>query len=332
LALGQLLVASFWLAILMGEQRSFLRSRELYADNVAALAFGGGPIKDALGTSDAPEEGQLAWRGLDKIFPARFGWLGYVIGLMHVVAWTIRDLPDVTQGSMESSLRLLLTTESGLGLFLFLILLLSSAVTAVGSLIFRTSCWIRLVDLPVREKIRRLTQSAFALGIGLFLGLYLNPFSILLIVNGANVSVIISDIGRLQAGLFVFAQILAAIIISMPLVGRLLTSPRNAAPGLITWIAIAFGLYFTVSYGSSAFFALFDPDVARRGDSVRTPLLMLGLGFAFWSLGYLFARGTLTFGKVPATSIAPWVVRLQSHEKASTQDQVGASFSSGVRT
>jgi hypothetical protein len=262
--------------------------------------------------------------------PARFGWMGYVIGLMHVIAWAIRDLPDVGQGSMESMLRFLFTTGSGLGLFLFLILLFGSAIIALGSLIFRTSCWIRLVDLPVRDKIRRLSQSAFALGIGLFLGLYLNPFSVMLIVNGASASVITSDIGKLHAGLFVLAQILAALIISIPLVGRLLTSPRSAAPGLITWVAIAFVLYFTVSYGSLAFLALFDSDVARRGDSVRTPLLMLSLGFAFWSLGYLFARGTLTLGRVPATSIAPWVMRSQINENASAQDHGGPPSSSGV--
>ena len=174
MAVGLVFFIVFWLAILMGEQRSFLRSRELYADNVAALTFGSNSISSALATSDPSEKDfggrarelfsahpELSFRRSavdDPVIiyepsPGRFAWMGYVVGLLHAVAWTIRDLPDINQLTTEGFLRLLLTTANGFLFFLFLGLLFGAAIIAVGSLVLRTSCWIRLVrpSLPCQN-------------------------------------------------------------------------------------------------------------------------------------------------------------------------------------
>jgi Zn-dependent protease with chaperone function len=338
IGVAKLFKTAFWAGILLTEHRSFLRVRELYADNVAAAAVGSEAIKNALGQKPLEPQAliwrrayrtlfaahpQLPWRKavvenplwLYEPVPARSALIGYSIGLLVFTILIIRDLPALGGAkTMDAVIKAMFTTVEGVMTNIFMTILVFAPILALGSLILRTSIWVLLNNHDFKASVKSVIKTTLSLSIGILLGISLNPITIeRFVMYREN---ILPDFLTLVLSVGTAIYMLIVVVVYSLIMRRLFTSQQDTSPSRVMWIMLSLTLYVSSAYLLSATLAIFDPDVAARGDTVSLGSALLGITAIWWLVGYLLARRTISPKPQPATSIAPWVWQTMKTEKS----------------
>jgi hypothetical protein len=328
LGLARICKTVFWVVILVAEHRAFLRVRELYADSFAAMAIGPQAIENTVGERSAhipqsfwrsareflfSSHPALAWRRavirnplrLFEPRPARMAAVGYVIGLLLTAGLDIKT-PDIP-GTFDVVMIAVFTTIEGAASFLFITTFLLAPMLAIGTLILLSASWASLSELSVLERAYRIAQGFICLGLGVLLGLSLNPIYLQSFADSAGeVRMILPDVADLTASSVITLIIFIEVVVYAGVIRRLLHSRRPRPPSRAVWILIGVTMFASAQELITLVVSFLDPPPdLNKAATLRG--WFAGYTVIFWLFAYLLARRTISPQPQGTKTIAPWM-------------------------
>jgi Zn-dependent protease with chaperone function len=314
-----------WTAGLILQHRALLRSRELYADNIAARYVSaealaqslaapvdqdrrGASLRGVFSNHPAPVwRHQAAFNPLLLLQPTLFAALnyGFLVAFLFEAANPLKPLLNKIAGidpAQNLTLRDVIAAPGTMVATAVLMLAVLPAIVALIGFVFRSAGWLYLSPQNRLEKFRILLGRVIALTVGAYIGATLNPLAVVSFWYAPHR--LLQSVNLIEATLF-GAIYAGGVGVFGLVILRLISSPRKKPPSRLIWTVL--GLFFFVIVNIAFTTGFMSLEMFRSELDYRLPVALALEMTVFWLLAYWIARGTWSFRFQSLKYRPPWL-------------------------